>query len=423
MNNSTIQVNIQKLASKIHENRYIDAITKGLMGILPVTIIGAIGSLINALPVDAYQNFLISNNLKEITSIPTEVATNLISLYAVFLITFKFVESYELDGVSAGILSLLSFFIVTPYSFDSEVKNYAIQNIPALWLGGLGLFTAIIVAVVTSKIYVSIVLKGWVIKMPEGVPPTIAKSFVALIPGFIISFIWLVVRFIFSITMFDNIHRLIYSVISAPLTSLGGTFTAMLIAMLLIQLLWIFGVHGPLIVLSILLPIWTPLGTENLAAYNAGLEIPNIISGALSAQVLFMGSGATLGLAFLMLKAKSEQYRILGKLALIPNMFGINEPLIFGLPVIMNLTLAIPFILTPVIILVSAYLGMVSGVLPMLPGFSAPLGTPVIISGFISGGWRWGVFQLMMIVISYLMYLPFFRKLDSATYLEETSSI
>ncbi|TPR55132.1 PTS sugar transporter subunit IIC [Enterococcus sp. OL5] len=388
MDNSAVQFKIQKIASTIHENRYIDAVTKGLMGILPVTIIGAIGSLLNALPIEAYQDFLVSTNLKQITSIPAEVATNLISLYAVFLIAYKFVSSYEFDGVSAGILSLLSFLIVTPYGFDIEAQTYAIQNIPTVWLGGLGLFTAIIVSLSSAKIYVSIVNKGWVIKMPDGVPPTISKSFVALIPGFILSFLWLFVRFSFSLTNFESIHRLIYSLISAPLTSLGGTFAAMFIAMFLIQFLWIFGVHGPLIVLSILLPIWTPLGTENIAAYNSGAEIPNIISGALSAQILFMGSGATLGLAIIMIRAKSEQYRTLGKLAIIPNMFGINEPIIFGLPIIMNLALAIPFILTPLIIFILAYLGMFSGVLPMLPGFSAPLGTPVILSGFISGGWR-----------------------------------
>ena len=225
-----------------------------------------------------------------------------------------------------------------------------------------------------------------------------------------------------TLTAFGDIHSFIFSVVAAPLTKLGGSFTALLVAMFAAQILWLVGVHGAMVVYSVFMPIWTPLGTENLAAYNAGLEIPNIVSGSMFGMVVFMGSGATLGLAMAMLRAKSEQYRVLGKLSLIPNICGINEPIIFGMPIIMNFTLAIPFILVPLIIAVTSYLGMLTGILPYLPGIAVPLGVPVIINGLMAGGWRWAVYQALMIAVSYFVYLPFFKVMDKSAYKQEVEA-
>jgi PTS system cellobiose-specific IIC component len=413
------QETMQKVAGGIQSNRYVSSITNGLMTAMPITIIGALGSLINGLPIDGYQQFLQNTGLKAITSIPNEITTNLLALYVVFLVAAKFAETYDLDGIPAGILALMSFMMVTPYMYDLEALTYANQGIPSAWLGGSGIFTAFIVALVTAKIYTTFTIKGWVIKMPAGVPPTVAKSFSGLIPGFVVALLWLLVRFLTTLTPMGDMHTIIFSVIAAPLTSLGGTFAAMLIAILIAHLLWVCGVHGAMVVFSVFTPIWTPLTNANLAAYNVGEEIPNIISGALVMQVLFIGSGATLGLVFWMLRAKSEQYRVLGKLALIPNICGINEPIIFGLPVIMNFTLAIPFILTPTMMLILAYLGMRLGILPFLPGLNAPLGTPAIIGGFLAGGWKWAIFQTLMIALSGIIYYPFFKSMDAQAYEKE----
>ncbi len=419
---ASFQVKLQKVAGGIQSNRYIGSVTNGLMSAMPITIIGAIGSLINGLPIEPYQNFLTSTGLKEITAIPNEITTNLLALYISFLVASKFAETYDVDGIPAGVLSLMSFLIVTPYTFDTEALTYAIQGLPSNWLGGSGIFTAFIVGLATAKIYTLFTSKGWVIKMPAGVPPTVSKSFSGLIPGFVVAILWLVVRFLMTLTPMGDIHTLIFTLLAAPLTSLGGTFTAMLIAVIVAHLLWVFGVHGAMVVVSVFTAIWTPLTNENLAAYNIGAEIPNMISFPLFMQVIFIGSGATLGLVFLMMRAKSEQYRVLGKLALVPNICGINEPIIFGLPVVMNFSLAIPFIATPTLILVFAYLGMRTGILPMLPGLAAPLGTPAVISGFLSGGWRWAVFQVLMIGLSAVVYYPFFKVMDNQAYEKELTA-
>lgn len=413
------QITLQKIAGGIQNNKYVSAITNGLMTGMPVLIIGAIGTMLNGLPIDSYQNFLVETGLKEFTAIPTEITTNLLALYMAFNIAVKFAESYDIDGIPAGMLSFMSFLIVTPYSFDQEPLTYAITGLPSTWLGATGLFTAFLVALVTAKIYVVFQKNDWVIKMPDGVPPTVSKSFSGMIPGFVIALLWLAVRYGTSLTPMGDIHSMIYGLIAAPLTALGGNIWAMIVAIIVGHLLWLVGVHGMMVVFSVLTPILTVLTNENLAAYNAGEPLPNVINSALIMQVIFVGSGATLGLALLMLRAKSEQFRVLGKLALIPNIVGINEPLIFGLPIVMNFTLAIPFILTPTLILILGYLGMVTGLLPLLPGFAAPLGTPAIISGFLMGGWRWAIFQVLMIGLSTALYYPFFRVMDRKAYADE----
>lgn len=413
------QIRLQRIAGGIQNNKYVSAITNGLMTGMPVLIIGAIGTMLNGLPIDGYQNFLVETGLKEFTAIPTEITTNLLALYMAFNIAVKFAESYDIDGIPAGMLSFMSFLILTPYSFDQEALTYAITGLPSTWLGATGLFTAFLVALVTAKIYVVFQKNNWVIKMPDGVPPTVSKSFSGMIPGFVIAILWLVVRYVTSLTPMGDIHSMIYGLIAAPLTALGGNIWAMVVAIIVAHLLWLVGVHGMMVIFSVLTPILTVLTNENLAAYNAGEALPNVINSALIMQVIFVGSGATLGLALLMLRAKSEQFRVLGKLALIPNIVGINEPLIFGLPIVMNFTLAIPFILTPTLILILGYLGMVTGVLPLLPGFAAPLGTPAVISGFLMGGWRWAIFQVLMIGLSTALYYPFFRVMDRKAYADE----
>lgn len=415
----SFQHKVQKFAGAIQSNKYISSITNALMSLLPVTIVGAVGSLFNGIPIEAYQNFLVNTGLKTITAIPNEVTNNLLALYAVFLIAYKFADSLEQDGVTAGILSLMSFLIITPYGVTEQGTMNLLHT---QWFGAPGLFSAFIISLVVAKIYTTFTIKGWVIKMPDGVPPTVSRSFSGLIPGFLIMFIMLGLRFGFSLTMLGDLHTFIFAFIAAPLTALGANLPAMLVAVILAHLLWVFGIHGAMVVFSVLMAVLQPLDIANLAAYNAGLPIPNLISMSLFFQVIAMGSGATLGLSIAMVRGKSQQYKTLGKLAIIPNACGINEPIIFATPIVMNFTLAIPFILTPVLIFLSAYFGMVLGILPALPGIMPPLGMPIILSGLFAGAgaWQWAVFQALTIALSYVIYKPFFNKIDNEAYALET---
>lgn len=410
------QTGIQKATYKLQQNRYLNAITNGLMGLLPITIVGAMGSLINSLDINSYQNFLVKTGLKAITSAPVEMTTNLLALYAVVMIAVKLADSFNVDGPTAGLLSLMGFLLVTP--FVTVKGQFTMASLNISYFGARGLFTAFIVAIVVTRIYAVFTVNGWVLKMPSSVPPAIAKSFSALIPSTVVLLLMSVIRYLFSLTPFGNIHDFIYQLIALPLMSLGLSFPTTILATVMVSLLWFFGIHGGLIIYTIFAPIWAPIAQENIAAYNAGQAIPHILSGAFYQQSTMMGSGATLGLAIAMLFAKSKQYKALGKLTIIPNLFGINEPVIFGTPLIMNVRFLIPFVLAPVVVMVTGYVGILLKILPVLPGISTPLGTPILISGFIASGgnWRWVIFQLLMVVMSFFMYYPFLKKADQEAF-------
>lgn len=414
---ATWRVKIQKISSSIQKNIYISAISNGLMSLMPILILGAIFSLIHALKIDAYQQFLETTGLKNYTSLPTSVTTDIIALYAVFAIAYNFATQRKQQGYSAGILALMAFLLVTPKGLldDGTTKAFSYS-----WLGAKGLFVAIIIALLVGKVYTFVLEKKFYIKMPKGVPPTVEKSFAALTPGFLIAIAVLIISAIFAATPYENMHEFVFSIIQTPLTSLGGTWWAMLICVFIIHLLWFFGVHGTLVVYSVVGPIWVTLGLENLAAFQQGTEGVNIVgSPFFPVYVLVGGAGATLGLIIAMLSAKSQRYKTLGRLAIIPSLIGVNEPVIFGLPMVLNLRLMLPFILTPLITSGLAILLTAIGILPVLNGVQVPLGIPILFNGWMTGGWRVAAFQLVLIAISFAVYYPFFRKADTEAYQQE----
>lgn len=219
-------------------------------------------------------------------------------------------------------------------------------------------------------------------------------------------------------------HSFIFNIVATPLQSLGASFPAALVAVIMIHVFWLFGIHGTLVILAVFMPLWTPLATENLAAFNAQQPVPNVMTQQLIFQAIVTGSGQTIGLCFAMLRAKSKQYRTLGRLGIVPNFCGINEPIIFGTPLVMNFKMAIPFILAPTLSFVAAYFLTSLGILPRLPGVAAPLGTPAIIAGLIisAGRWEWAAFQIGLIVASYLIYKPFFGRIDKEAHERELAA-
>ncbi len=409
-----------KVSSSIQSNKYIGAISNGLGATMPMLLAGSLFTLIDAISIPAYQAFLESSGLKVLTAIIPTVTTSIIALYAVFTIANSLTDQFKQDGRVAGLLSLMAFLIVTPFGvMQDETVGIGIG-----WLGAKGLFVAMFVALITARIYVLVLDKNLYIKMPKGVPSTIEKSMAALVPGVVIIFVFLIIRGLFNLTSFGNVHAFVFNFIQVPLTQLGSSPFAYLIAVLMIGVLWFFGVHGALLVLSVMSPIWTPLRLENLEAFQLGLPLPNVVIGTPFYTVFASlgGTGATLGLAIAMLFAKSKQYKTLGKLAIIPSICGINEPLLFGLPIVLNIKLLVPFIVTP---LITSSLGLAAtylGIIPKLRGLNAPTGTPVVVRGFLEGGWKVAVFQVLLVVISFLIYYYFFKKMDQEAYSKEIAA-
>lgn len=410
------QDRIRLVADKIQNNKYLSSVSNGLMGTLPLLMIGAVSTLLSSIPAAGYQAFITKTGLKPLLALPADFTINLIALFAVFIIAYKLAESFEYDALMAGVISLVSFFILTPTKTVEKVKYISYD-----WLGAKGLFVAMLVGVFSTILYMKIVEKKITIKMPKSVPPTVTKTFAAIIPGMIIVTVFTAIKALAELTGLGSIHDIIYNFLQLPLQHVGGSYFGLVIFILVSEVLWLFGVHGTMVTNVVAKPLLLSMDVANLAAYQAGQPMPFIISWSFRfVYVLIGGSGCTMGLNLLMMfKAKSEQLKAIGKVAFPTSCFSINEPIIFGIPIVLNPIFALPFIITPVITMTIGYVLTVMKIVPTPIGVFLPTGTPLIIAAFIEGGIKVAILQVLLIGVSALCYYPFFKKYDDMKYKEE----
>lgn len=406
-----LRVKLQAIAEKIQKNRYISAISGGLVGLNPILIIGAIFSLLAGISFEPYQEFITSIGLKEIFNIPVTVTLNLLALYAAFSIAYQLAKTYEKDGFSVGVISLVCFLILIPTTTSEDGWTTFLSFD---WLGAKGLFVSMFTAIIVVKLYNLLIDHGIYFKMPKGVPPMIEKSFAALTPGFMAILVFCIIRAGFALTTYETLPNFIYSIIQQPLSSLGGTWYAMIICVFITNILWFFGIHGSIVVLSVMSPIWLPLDMANLQAFQSGAAVlPNMFGTTF--YIVFSaigGNGCTMGLALNMLRAKSKRFKTLSKMTILPSIFIIDEPLKFGIPIVLNPKLFIPLVFTPLICITLAIIATITGLIPFLNGTQIPVGVPVLGTAFIAGGWKVMLFQAFLIIISVFCWYPFFKKVD-----------
>ncbi len=424
----TIEEKLMPIAEKLATNRYLLAIRDGFMMAMPLLIIGAMSLLLAYIPIDGYGDFmakLFGSNWMDFFMVPYHATMAIMTIFVILGMSNSLSKYYNIEGMSTAVISLTSFLILTPFftMFTPEGSKLAVEVggvIPMEWLSSKGLFVGMLSAIFATEIVRFVIKKGWVIKMPEGVPPTVAKSFSSLVPATITLIIFNFVRLAFTFTNFETIHNFIFTVLQLPLTSLGDSLGATLISNFFIGLFWSFGISGGDVVQSVMSPIWIALSGENLTAFQAGLALPHIITQQFNSIYLWIGGGgATLGLCLLLLfKCKSQQCKKIGKLAILPGIFGINEPIIFGLPIVLNPIMIIPFILVPLVLAVVTYISMATGIVPRPNGVLIPWTTPPIIGGYLISGVRGMLLQIVEIVISVFIYLPFITVIDR-TYCEQ----
>lgn len=417
----SIEKLVAPAANALSSNLVIQSISKGMMALMPVLMIGSFSSLFQSLPINAYQDVIKSLGIYNILGKLVNVTTNLLALYAVFCISYAFTKnkSEKNDAFAGSIIALLCYMIVTPLTVEGKGWT-SVTNLPLSWLGAKGLFSAMIIAILSGYIYNYLLDKNISIKLPESVPPFVSKSFVGIIPGTVLSIIFAIIALIFKMTSFGDLHNAIYTIIGAPLSGLGGSVWAALLIYVLSGLCWFFGIHG-IAVMSVVMPIWMAADAANVAAISAGHSATNIVTyNWVNVVANIGGAGCTLGLVVLMLLfAKSERYKAFSKIGIIPSLFGINEPVTFGLPCMLNAILFVPFVFTPVILLAIAYLLTVVGILPIGNGIGGPAGTPVLIAGMFNMGIRGVIWQIFGFLLSMLIYFPFFKILDNQALKEE----
>ena len=348
----------------------------------------------------------------------------MISVYAVFLIAQAEADVIGLkddDATASGIIALMVFLILLPLGVtgvDPET-NVTVQVTAAIatgYLGSKGLFTAMIVGILIPRIHNLFVKYNIVIKMPESVPPMIAKSFNAMIPALGIALLACLIKTGVATTSYGTVTDLIYGLLKAPLSVLTASPITYALLLLVCNLMWFFGIHGGMVAGSFRDAMYTEATLENLAAYTAGTQAPNVLTtGAWLTIGNIGGSACAIGLCLcIALFAKSSRFKALNKISLPAGLCGISEPMVFGFPMVLNPILLIPMLIAPTVTLLLGYAAMATGLVPYMIGTSIPTGTPILFSGFIAyGSWKGVALQLVLIAVSTLIYYPFFKMCDN----------
>lgn len=399
------------VAGKMAEQRHLKAIRDGIIATMPLLIIGSLFLIISSPPVPAWADFMAP--YAEALSIPVNATFGLLGLVAVFSIAFSLAKSYGMDELSAGVLSLAAFFVATPLTEEG--------NIPLNLMGAEGLFIAIILSIFTVEVYRFFEVRNIVIRMPDGVPPSVWRAFTALIPGAVIIFIVWGVDLLLRSSFDVSLHGIVSEVLRQPLEAAGASLWGALIAILLIHLLWSFGIHGISVVASVMAPIWYSLTEQNVAAQQAGEELPYIIGQPFMAIWWAVGgSGMALCLTILFVwRARSKHLKSLGRGSIWASFFNISEPVVFGAPIVMNPLLFVPFILAPLAVGIVTYFSMSIGLVGK-PYVVVPWTTPPPLSGILTtGDWRGGVLMMFNIFMATCIYYPFFRLYDKKLVAEE----
>lgn len=411
--NNFIEEKVMPIAVKLSTNKYLTAIRDGITLAMPLIIIGSIFMVIASLPVPGWEAWLGDIGISGYLWKGVDSSFGLIGLIASFGIAQSLAIQYKVDGVAAGIVSLASFVVVTPF-----VLGEAGSGLMVTYLGARGLFVAIILGLLSAYVYQWFINHDIQIKLPESVPPAVARSFSAIIPGAAIITFWLIVYALLDSMTLPNLHEIAQVVLGGPLGLLGNNIFGTVIVAGLNSLLWFVGIHGGNVVNSIMQPIWIANLDANQAAYQAGSELKNVITIAFMDNFVYIGGGgATIGLVLVIgylarKKSTSKQTKIMAPITVVPGLFNINEPTMFGIPVVLNFMLLVPFVLAPIVNAVVSYIAMSIGLVP-LTRVVASWTMPPIISGFLTTGSVSGsILQIVLIVLDVLLYLPFFLALE-----------
>lgn len=428
---------------KIATFKIVRAIMGAGMASVPFTIVGSMFLVFGNIPTTFPSTLEFFNNtvfrVYDLFMLGYKTTMGMLAIYFAIVIAYEYAKIYEQEEkvkfspLNAGLLSMFAFFLCVPQlvwadgkiSLVHEVSDSA-TIINGWGMGGdsvarfgtIGVFAAIIMAVVAVEIYRFCIVKNLTIKMPDSVPEGVSRAFAALIPAFMVAFVVMLINGIFIVLGTD-----IFGVIAIPfsfVTNMTSSWLGVMVIYFLVHALWIVGIHGANIVMAFVNPILLINMQENINGANIAFagEFTN-------SWVTIGGSGGTLGLTlFIAFFARSEQLKLLGRASVVPGLFNINEPIIFGLPIVYNPYLAIPFFLSPMVTASLGYfatsLGFVKKMIAQVPwtspgGVGAFIGTGGDINAFFLG--------LICVVVSLLIYLPFIIMYDRKLVKEESGQV
>lgn len=400
------------IAEKVGGQRHLTAIRDGFICAMPFIIVGSFMLIFSFPPFPADTSFVLgkwwlataNKYLYEIMT-PYNMTMGMMAVFVSIGVAYNLAKSYKMDGLSCALLSVMSFFLISAPMKDGML--------PSAYLGGTGVFTAVILAIFVTELMRWLKVNNIGIPLPESVPQNIRQSFNLLIPAALI----IVTVYLFNLFLVSSFSVVLPQAIMnifKPLVVASNTLPALLFAVLLAQLLWFCGIHGATIVGGIMSPFYLINLSANQAALETGLPLPNIIAGDFWTYFITCGgSGATFGLVLLYLRSKSSHLRAIGKLSFIPGIFNVNEPVLFGSPVVMNPLLFIPFLLVPLMnatigytLLATDWLGRIVTMVPWT--VPAPVGFAW------AAGWKLNnsLIIFLLLAIDLIVYYPFFKMYE-----------
>jgi len=404
------------IAEKLSKSKHLTAIRDGFVSIMPLVITASLFTLINCVFVGE-GNYLDQwfgmpcSEFARIGGVIGSASMSVMGILLVFTTAKALATQYKMDTSIAGAMAVVCFLCLTPFVADPEVGEY----VTTYYLGAAGMFTAFISALVSVEVLRFLMgFKALVIKMPESVPTGIARSFNSIIPVGLTVIIFALLR-IGTDAIGAPLNDLIFTWIQTPFTAIVSSPIGMIVIYILYMLLWGFGIHSAYIFNPILEPIYLASLTLNVNAIEAGNAATEIITKPFLDSVAFMGgAGNMLALVIaIFLVSRRKDYRVIAKLGFVPALFNISEPLMFGLPVVMNPILIIPMIL-------STLAGLGIGALATTIGLMGhtyvliPWTTPPVISSFLATGGdiMSGVVGLVILIVSVFIYIPFVKTMN-----------
>jgi cellobiose PTS system EIIC component len=378
----------------LSENSYMSAIRAGMVSVVPLTIIGGFFTIIAFLPIKGWDAVVAP--YRPLLQVPVTGTFGMLAVFACFAIAYDLGRQFKQEAIVSAMIATLVFLMI---QIKLEDQTLSIDN-----LGSRGLFTAVIVALISVRVQKFFSDKNIVIKLPANVPPVVYESFVSLTPLLFLVLVFWLIRFVLGVDV-NNIVETAFKPIVTALDTLPG----ILVYALLVTLLWSVGINGDNTMDAIVAPIFLSYLSDNVTAMTQGQSLPYVTAyGFFTVFVNVGGTGATLGLALVMAFSKEPGYREVSRLSLPTQIFQINEPIFFGMPIVLNPIFMMPYILNALILTACSYMLMYWNVIQR-PFVNVPWTTPPIIGHYLvtGGDWRAAVWGAISIVIAMLIYYPF----------------
>ncbi len=393
----------------INENPYLASIRAGMVAIVPLTIIGGLFMIVAYLPVSGWEERI--KQWLPLLEIPVTATFGLLALFACFAIAYDLGKRLKLEAIVSASMATLIFLLISIKPDDHTLSMEGLSS--------KGLFTAILVAIISVRVQKFFTDRNLVIKMPENVPAVVYESFLSLIPLiFLVVTFWLI-RFVLNV----DINAATQAAFK-PLVFALNTLPGILLYAFLVTLLWSVGINGDNTMDAVVAPIFLQYLAENVAARTAGSPLPYVTAnGFFTTFVNVGGTGATIALALIMLNSPEPGYRKISRISLPTQIFQINEPIFFGFPIVLNPIFMIPYILNALILTASSYLLIHWGIIQK-PFVNVPWTTPPIIGHYLvtGGDWKAAVWGALSIVIAMAVYYPFAKVAERQRLKEETKA-